>query len=159
MTERAAATRPRLVREGERAAAGFVARVLLLAAATAIGWALVDPERAFSATVAVLVVACPCAFALAAPAAVTRALAVLARRGVLVVKPDALEALASATQVVFDKTGTLTEPRIAIERTRLLRRDRTATDALAIAAALAQGSRHALARAFAAERSDTLARR
>ena len=149
LTARAASTRPRLARAGEHAAAGFVARVLFLAACTAIAWALVDPERAFSATVAVLVVACPCAFALAAPAAVTRALAALTRRGVLVVRPDALEDLASATHVVFDKTGTLTEPSIARERIVTLR-DVARDDALAIAAALAQGSRHPLARAFAA---------
>jgi Cu2+-exporting ATPase len=104
LTARAATTKPRLARAGERAAAGFIARVLLLAACTAIGWAIADPERAFSATVAVLVVACPCAFALAAPAAVTRTLAVLAGRGVLVVRPDALEDLAAATHVIFDKT-------------------------------------------------------
>src|SRR6185436_18055575 len=66
LTARAATTKPRLARAGERAAAGFIARVLLLAACTAIGWAIIDSERAFSATVAVLVVACPCAFALAA---------------------------------------------------------------------------------------------
>ena len=147
LTARAASTRPRLARQGERAAAVFVARALLLAACTAIGWSLVDPAGAFAATVAVLVVACPCAFALAAPAAVTRALAVLTGRGVLVVRPDALEDLTSITHVVFDKTGTLTEPRIAHERTVALRDvDRDA--ALALAAALAQGSRHALARAF-----------
>jgi Cu2+-exporting ATPase len=149
LTARAASTRPRLAREGERAAAGFVARVLLLAACTAIGWAIVDPARAFAATVAVLVVACPCAFALAAPAAVTRALAVLTGRGMLVVRSDALEDLASITHVLFDKTGTLTEPSIASERTVPLRDvDRDA--ALVLAAALAQGSRHSLARAFAA---------
>ena len=149
LTARAATTKPRLARAGERAAAGFIARVLVLAACTAIGWAIVDPGRAFSATVAVLVVACPCAFALAAPAAVTRTLAVLAGRGVLVVRPDALEDLAAATHVMFDKTGTLTEPSIARDRTVMLRDiDRDA--ALALAAALAQGSRHPLARAFAA---------
>ena len=121
LTARAATTKPRLARAGERAAAGFIARVLVLAACTAIGWAIADPERAFSATVAVLVVACPCAFALAAPAAVTRTLAVLAGRGVLVVRPDALEDLAAATHVIFDKTGTLTEPSIARNRTVMLR--------------------------------------
>ena len=139
LTARAATTKPRLARAGERAAAGFIARVLLLAACTAIGWAIADPERAFSATVAVLVVACPCAFALAAPAAVTRTLAVLAGRGVLVVRPDALEDLAAATHVIFDKTGTLTEPSIARNRTVMLR-DTDGDAALAVAAALAQGS-------------------
>ncbi len=79
----------------------------------------------------------------------TRTLAVLTGRGVLVVRPDALEDLASATHVLFDKTGTLTEPWIARDRTVTLRDiDRDA--ALALAAALAQGSRHSLARAFTA---------
>jgi Cu2+-exporting ATPase len=80
---------------------------------------------------------------------VTRALAALCGRGVLVVRPDALEALASATHVLFDKTGTLTEPSIAVDRTATAR-DVDRETALALAAALAQGSRHSLARAFAA---------
>ncbi len=101
-------------------------------------------RRAFSATVAVLVVACPCAFALAAPAAVTRTLAVLAGRGVLVVRPDALEDLASATHVMFDKTGTLTEP-ASRWTARCCCEASIATLRLRVAAALAQGSRHPLA--------------
>lgn len=153
LVTRAATERPRLAAAGERAAAGFVARVLTLAALTAIGWSLVDPSRAFTATLAVLVVSCPCAFALAVPAAITRALGVLARHGVLVVRPDAIEGLANATHIVFDKTGTLTEPQLALERV-----DATTTDrpqALALAAALARGSRHpasvAIARAIDAD--------
>ena len=149
LTTRAASSKPRLARSGERAAAGLVARVLVLAACTAIGWAIVDPSRALAATVAVLVVVCPCAFALAAPAAVTRALAVLTGRGVLVVRPDALEDLAAVTHVLFDKTGTLTEPAIAHDRT-IARQGIDCDAALAIAAALAQGARHPLARAFVA---------
>jgi len=155
LTARAAASKPRLARAGERAAAGFVARVLVLAICTAIGWAIFDPAHALAATVAVLVVACPCAFALAAPAAVTRALAVLTERNVLVVRPDALEDLASVTHVVFDKTGTLTEPAIARDRA-IVRPGIDRDAAVAIAAALAQGARHPLARAFVAEASAPL---
>lgn len=150
LTTRAANSKPRLARAGERAAAGFVARVLVLAVCTAVVWAIVDPSRALAASVAVLVVACPCAFALAAPAAVTRALAVLTGRGVLVVRPDALEDLASVTHVLFDKTGTLTEPAIAHDGT-ITRQGIDRGAALAIAAALAQGTRHPLARAFVAD--------
>src|SRR5262249_23723679 len=85
----------------------------------------------------------------AAPAAVTRALAVLTGCGVLVVRPDALEGLASITHVVFDKTGTLTEPWIARDGTLALRDvDRDA--ALVLAAALARGSHHSLGGAFTA---------
>ena len=145
---RASTARPRLAQAGERAAAGFVARVLALATATALGWAIVDPQRAFAATVAVLVVSCPCAFALAVPAALTRALGVLAGRGVLVVRPDAIEQLALATHVMFDKTGTLTDAQLVLERVQTFGRDDRST-ALALAAALACGSRHPAARAIA----------
>jgi Cu2+-exporting ATPase len=138
---RAQTERPRLAQAGELAAARFVARVLVLSALTAIGWGFIDPARAFTATLAVLVVSCPCAFALAVPAAMTRALAVLARHGVLVARPDAIEALAGATHVVFDKTGTLTVPRFRI--------DGAEPHALAIAAALAGASSHPLAQAIA----------
>ncbi len=86
---RAHAERPRLQVVGELAAGRFVARVLTLTAITAAVWAVFDPARAFPAAIAVLVISCPCAFALAVPAALTRALGAMARRGVLVVKPDA----------------------------------------------------------------------
>ncbi|NCT67002.1 MAG: cadmium-translocating P-type ATPase [Rhodanobacteraceae bacterium] len=153
LVTRAQAERPRLAEAGERAATGFVARVLTLATLTAIGWSFFDPSRAFTATLAVLVVSCPCAFALAVPAALTRALGVLAKRGVLVVHADAIEQLAGATHAVFDKTGTLTEPDLALERIEphgTLDRD----GALALAAALARGSRHPASRAIAAALPD-----
>ena len=103
---------------GERAAGRFVARVLALTALTAAAWAVFDPSRAFAAAMAVLVISCPCAFALAVPAAITRALGALARRGVLVVKPDAIQALAECTHALFDKTGTLTEATLSLPTCR-----------------------------------------
>ena len=111
---RAQAERPRPVRVGERAAARFVALVFALTGLTIAAWAVVDPSRAFTAAVAVLVISCPCAFALAVPSAITRALAALARDGVLVAKPDAIQALAGCTHALFDKTGTLTETTLSL---------------------------------------------
>lgn len=108
LVEQAQAQRPRLSRLGESIVAHFVSLVLLLAALTAMFWLWRDPSRAFDAVVAVLVVSCPCAFALAVPAAITRVLSLLARQGVLVAQPDAIEQLAKIDHVVFDKTGTLT---------------------------------------------------
>ncbi|MBS0212924.1 MAG: heavy metal translocating P-type ATPase [Proteobacteria bacterium] len=142
---RAQAERPQLAQAGERMAAGFVARVLSLAAICAIGWSFVDPARALTATLAVLVVSCPCAFALAVPAALTRALSVLAARGVFVVHTDAIENLATATHAVFDKTGTLTQ----IDGTHLQVDAPDRDEALALAGALARGSRHPLSLALA----------
>ncbi len=144
LVARAQSERPRLARAGERAAGVFVAGVLTLAAICAVGWSMVDPARAFPATLAVLVVSCPCAFALAVPAAITRALSVLAARGVFVVRTDAIENLALASHAVFDKTGTLTQASLDLAHI-------DATDgisALALAAALARGSRHPIAQAL-----------
>lgn len=145
LVARAQSERPRLAQAGERAAAGFVARVLALAALCAIGWSIKDPSRALTATLAVLVVSCPCAFALAVPAALTRALSVLAARGVFVVHTDAIENLALATHAVFDKTGTLTDAELELAHIDAADRD----EALAFAAALARGSRHPIAQALA----------
>jgi Cu2+-exporting ATPase len=145
---RAHAAKPRLQIAGELAAGRFVARVLTLTALTAAAWALFDPARAFPAAVAVLVISCPCAFALAVPAALTRALGAMARRGVLVVKPDAIQALAECTHVLFDKTGTLSEATLSLSDVRTF--DGVSHDgALRLAATLARQSRHPVARAIA----------
>ena len=149
LVERAQAQRPKLAHAGERAARSFVARLLVLTALTGAVWGVFDPSRAFSAALAVLVVSCPCAFALAVPAAITRALAVLARYGVLVVKPDAIQALAEATHVVFDKTGTLTEPELALSDVQTFG-GVSCEAALSLAASLGRESRHPVARAIVA---------
>lgn len=113
------------------AARRFVWRVLVLALATAAFWLWRDPARAFDAVVAVLVVACPCAFGLAAPAVLTRTMTVLARTGVLMVRPAALAALARADRLLLDKTGTLTE-----SATRGSAQETLRTDAVEAVAAL-----------------------
>lgn len=144
---RAQTERPQLALAGERAAGHFVARVLSLAVLTAIGWSLVRPSQALTATLAVLVVSCPCAFALAVPAALTRALGVLAGRGVLVAHPDAIEGLAMATHAVFDKTGTLTEAELALDGIHTAK-DIPRGEALQLAASMARNSSHPVARAL-----------
>lgn len=148
------AGRARLARSGtdasDRAATRFVLRVLALTALTTLVWLRLDPARAFDAAVAVLVVACPCAFALTRPAAVTRALAVLARRGVLVSEPATLETLARVDYALFDKTGTLTTPWLDAAAVEPLRAGVTAAQALCLAAALARESTHPIAAALAA---------
>jgi Cu2+-exporting ATPase len=146
---RAHAERPRLQVTGDLAATRFVARVLTLTALTAAVWGVIDPTRAFAAAVAVLVISCPCAFALAVPAALTRALGALARRGVLVVKPDAIQSLAECTHALFDKTGTLTEATLSLADVHPFH-GVTREEALRLAAMLARQSRHPVARAIAA---------
>jgi len=152
LLERAQAERPRLARAADRAAAWFLGRILVGAAIVFAVWWFVDPSRAFSATLAVLVVTCPCALSLATPAALAATTAALARRGVLVARTDAIEALAKAGHVLWDKTGTLTRGLVRVEDVQALA-DVSAEQVLAWAAALEQMSEHPIARAFLASRA------
>jgi len=116
--ERSASRRAPVVRAADRLAGAFVAVVLALAGLTWWGWSGVDPERAFDHAVALLVVTCPCALALATPLAITVAIGRAARAGILVRGGDALEALARPATLVLDKTGTLTEGRTSLAEWR-----------------------------------------
>jgi len=149
LLERAQAERPRLAQAADRAAAWFLSRILLGSALVFAIWWFVDPSKALPATIAVLVVTCPCALSLATPAVLAAATADLARRGVLVAHSDAFETLAKATHVLWDKTGTLTRGLVRVEDVRLLR-DRNEGECLALAAALERLSEHPIAKAFVA---------
>ena len=149
LVTRAQRQRPRWTLFGDALAARFVAGVLVLAALTAAVWLWIEPALAFPAALAVLVVSCPCAFALAVPTAITRAIAVLARRGVLVLNPDALEKLLGVTHVVFDKTGTLTSNRMELTSVETFG-GLSESRALGVAASLEQSSTHPMAQAIRA---------
>jgi Cu2+-exporting ATPase len=128
-------------RLNDRVAPAFTAITLLVAGATAVGWALYGGiGAALSPTVAVLVTACPCALALATPAALAVAMGAAGRRGAWVRDADAVLRLADIERVLLDKTGTLTEGE---------RRVTGAPDlALQYAASLERGSSHPVAKAI-----------
>ncbi len=149
MIDTARSERPRLVATTDRVARWFVTGLLALAAAVGAAWSAIDPSRAFEVVLALLVVTCPCALALATPAAFTVGMSALARRGVLLRRSAALETLSRATDLVFDKTGTLTEHSAGIIRVEPLGAI-GADEAMALAAALESRSEHPLARAFPA---------
>lgn len=86
----------------------FTVAVLAIALGSAAFWWAMNPALALKAFTAVLIVACPCALALAAPFALGTAQRLLAMRRVFVKNPSVLERLAAANAMVFDKTGTLT---------------------------------------------------
>ncbi|HJS89465.1 MAG TPA: heavy metal translocating P-type ATPase [Steroidobacteraceae bacterium] len=144
---RAQAERPRIMRAADAFAGRFLIAVLAGAALVAAAWLLLNPARAFPATLAVLVAACPCALSLATLVVVATASAALARRGVLVARADAIESLAKVTRIVFDKTGTLTDGRVAVVGFSPSGRGE-ARSALRIAAALEAASEHPIGRAF-----------
>uniref|UniRef100_A0A832I250 Heavy metal translocating P-type ATPase n=1 Tax=Eiseniibacteriota bacterium TaxID=2212470 RepID=A0A832I250_UNCEI len=112
--EAGARRRAPVVRTADRLAGAFVAVVLVLAGATWALWAGRDPSMALDHAIALLIVTCPCALALATPLAVTVAIGRAASAGMLIRGGDALEALARPGLMLLDKTGTLTEGRAAL---------------------------------------------
>jgi Cu2+-exporting ATPase len=147
LLERAQAQRPPIAKAADRAAAVFVCVTLALATLVAVLWLLVDPARALPATLAVLVVTCPCALSLATPAAIAAATTRLARAGLLVTRSDALERLAKVDSVMIDKTGTLTRGTGTAE-IAWIRAGLTPERVLALAGALERASDHPLAAMF-----------
>lgn len=145
---RQALARPgRLERLVDRAAAVFVPLVIALAIGVVAYWSRRLPfEHALMIGLAVLVVACPCALALAAPLATSQGIGRAIARGVLVRGGQVLEDLARVRTVAFDKTGTLTHGTARLTRT--LAADAAGDEVLRYAGAVALGSEHALSAAI-----------
>lgn len=113
--EEGARERPPVVLLADRIAGAFIAAVLVLAAATTLLWWQRDPFLALDHAVALLVVTCPCALAMATPLSFTVAIGRAARRGILIKGAHALETLTGRGTLLLDKTGTLTEGRLALQ--------------------------------------------
>ncbi len=150
MSERARFARPAFVQLADRIASYIVVAILIIAAVVAGFWYVAAPDRAFVITLSVLVVTCPCALALATPAAFAAAGSRLSELHLLVTNGNAIEALSKATRVLFDKTGTLTLGVPAIVSTRVFDESFDESQCLRIAAALETVSTHPIASAFRA---------
>ena len=149
MVTQAQSSRAPMERLADRASSIFVPVVLGLAALTFIVWlaATHSLQMALASTVAVLVVACPCAMGLAVPAALTVAVGRGAQLGVLFKGGEALERLAHLDVIVLDKTGTLTVGRPVMSAIHALA-GHTENDLLRMAAAAEERSNHPLAHAI-----------
>ena len=136
--------RGRYVRLADQAARFYAPAVHILGLVTFLGWLATGHgwEAALTAAIAVLIITCPCALALAVPAVQVAATSRLFGKGVLVKAADGLERLAEIDTVVLDKTGTLTlgEPSLVMGQ-------HVRDDILVRAASLAAASRHPYARA------------
>jgi Cu2+-exporting ATPase len=145
---KAVTARSRYLRLADRAARLYAPVVHAAAALTAVGWLVAGASLHDSiiAAIAVLIITCPCALALAIPAVQVVASAALFRSGIILNAGDAIERLAEVDTVVFDKTGTLTLPEPRVDNAADLD-----PDLLEAAARLALSSRHPLAAALARE--------
>src|SRR5690606_11086980 len=125
-----------------------VGTILTITTLVGVTWYFVDPTKAFWVSLSVLVVSCPCALSLATPTVLTVAVGQLRRWGVLVTGGQVFENLNCVPYVVLDKTGTLMDGALRIVETRCLA-DLDDGEAIALAAALEEGSTHPIARALA----------
>ncbi len=149
MVEQAQSSRAPMERLADRASQIFVPVVLALGALTFVVWLIAahSLSLALANTVAVLVIACPCAMGLAVPAALTVAVGRGAQLGILFKGGEALERLAHLDAIVLDKTGTLTAGRPLLAGVHPLV-GRTEEDLLRMAAAAEERSNHPLAHAI-----------
>jgi Cu2+-exporting ATPase len=148
LLDKAASAKSRAMRLADRASRVYAPIVHLTAALTFVGWLIAGASvhDAVITAIAVLIITCPCALALAIPAVQVVASGALFRANIILNAGDAIERLAEIDTVVFDKTGTLTlpEPRV-VNATAL------DPDLLQKAARLALSSRHPLAVALSRE--------
>jgi Cu+-exporting ATPase len=138
-------------RLADRVAGVFVPIVIGLAVLTLVVWLIRtgEPERSFSAAVAVLIIACPCALGLATPTALLVGTGRGAQLGILIKGPEILENTRRVDTIVLDKTGTVTTGVMSLVAVR----PASGVDAdqlLQIAGALESGSEHPIAKAITA---------
>ena len=136
-------------RLADRVSAVFVPVVLAIAAVTLAGWLLAghSANAAFTAAVAVLIIACPCALGLATPTAILVGTGRGAQLGVLIKKPQVLETVRGIDTVVLDKTGTVTTGQMTVGAVEAQSGEDSAV-VLARAAAVEAASEHPVAAAI-----------
>ena len=149
--EAGARDRAPVVLFADRMSGYFIAVVLVLAVVTAGFWWDRDPRAAIDHAIALLVVTCPCALAMATPLSITVAIGRAARRGILIKGGHALESLTTPGTLFLDKTITITEGRLALEEWH------GADDVRPLVLALERHSRHPIALAFGTAWGDVAA--
>ncbi len=155
MVEAAQSGKAPVQRLADRVAAVFVPIVIGLSLVTLVGWLVVtgDVERSFSAAVAVLIIACPCALGLATPTALLVGTGRGAQLGIVIRGPEILENTRQVDTIVLDKTGTVTTGSMTLIDVRPVP-GHDEYEVLAIAGALESSSEHPIARAIAAAASE-----
>ncbi|AZI58941.1 copper-translocating P-type ATPase [Nakamurella antarctica] len=137
-------------RLADRISTFFVPIVIALSLATLVTWLLVGggAAAAFTAAVAVLIIACPCALGLATPTALLVGTGRGAQLGILIKGPEILESTRQVDTILLDKTGTITTGKMVVHDV-FAGVSSTRDEVLTYAAALEHGSEHPIARAIA----------
>ncbi|WP_298944328.1 heavy metal translocating P-type ATPase [uncultured Microbacterium sp.] len=152
LVEDAQAGKSRVQRLADRISAVFVPIVIALSILTLLTWVLAGGGIAagFTAAVAVLIIACPCALGLATPIAILVGTGRGAQLGILITGPEALESADRIDTVILDKTGTVTTGEMSVRGIEVLDEGTDADTVARRVAALEQASEHPVARALAA---------
>jgi len=152
MVRKAQNTKPEIGRLADKVSGIFVPAVLIVAVVTMLAWFNFGPEPRITymlvTTMAVLIIACPCALGLATPISVMVGVGKAAEYGVLIRKGDALQEAGQLTTVVLDKTGTITEGKPVVTAVEPVPGALNSEELLAIAAGVESGSEHPLAQAI-----------
>ena len=152
MVAEAQRSRAPIQKLADTVASYFVPIVIAVAVLTFVVWAFVGPAPALAYallnSVAVLIIACPCALGLATPMSIMVASGRGATMGILFRNAEAIEILREVTTLVVDKTGTLTEGKPKLVAVETVGRARSEEELLSLAASLEQGSEHPLAAAI-----------
>jgi Cu+-exporting ATPase len=157
LVEDAQSGKAEVQRLADRISGVFVPVVLLIAVATFGGWlgATGDTVAAFTAAVAVLIIACPCALGLATPTALLVGTGRGAQLGILIKGPEVLESTRRVDTVVLDKTGTVTTGRMTLHEVYAAE-GTDEVELLRLAGAVEHASEHPVARAVAAGAEERL---
>ena len=149
MVEQAQAGKAPVQRLADRVSAVFVPVVLILSVLTLFGWLIFGSNVtfAFTAAVAVLIIACPCALGLATPTALMVGTGRGAQLGILIRGPQILESTQKIDTIVLDKTGTVTTGRMSVHAIHVTS-GATETELLRIAGAIESASEHPIAHAI-----------
>ncbi len=149
LVENAQAGKAPIQRLADRVSAIFVPIVILLAVATLVGWLIAGAESsfAFTAAVAVLIIACPCALGLATPTALLVGTGRGAQLGVLIRGPQILESTKRVNTIALDKTGTITTGKMSVQEIQLVSTVNE-NEFLVVAGSLENSSEHPIAKAI-----------
>jgi Cu+-exporting ATPase len=153
LVKRAQGEKPPMQQMADKISAVFVPLVLGIAAVTFIVNLIIlhDFTASLMRSIAVLVIACPCAMGLATPAAIAVGLGRAARNGILFRNAKSLELFRSIKQVVFDKTGTLTTGKFVVADYNIMAADLTRDEFRKIVASLEKYSNHPIAQSIVRE--------